>query len=56
MGVCDSFEFGFRASTFTLIVVWLLLFVLLADYACPLFHTKYACHDCGRDGHGYWQI
>lgn len=44
---------GFNISPLALIVIWLLLFVICSDYTCPLFHTRYACVNCGpRDGHG----
>ncbi len=34
------------ATPFALLVLWLVLFIVLADISCPLFHTRYACTTC----------
>ncbi len=45
---------GLDASPFGLLILWLLLFIVLADISCPLFHTCYACTTCyGHKGCGH---
>lgn len=34
-----------------LLVVWFILFIVLADIYCPLFNTCFACVSCGK-GYG----
>lgn len=35
-----------------LLVVWLILFILLADIYCPPFFTRCACVSCRDNGYG----
>ena len=38
----------FGVPSLLLALIWLLLFVLLSDFNCPLFFTRYAsCGWCG---------
>lgn len=44
---------GLGVSPFGLLVLWLVLFIVLADVNCPIFHTCYACTTrYGRKGCG----
>ena len=44
---------GLGVSPFGLLILWLILFIVLADISCPLFHTGYACTPChGHKGCG----
>ena len=44
---------GLGVSPYGLLILWLILFIVLADISCPLFHTGYACTPChGHKGCG----
>ncbi|MDT8901754.1 hypothetical protein [Anaeroselena agilis] len=44
---------GLCASPFGLLILWLVLFIVLADVSCPIFHACYACTPFyGRKGCG----
>ncbi len=37
---------GLNASPFSLLVLWAVLFIILADVCCPAFYAYYACPSC----------